>query len=135
MTQGLEAGVSRISLGPDGAIYTGGIGGGGNWEQPGKLTFGLQKLTPNGANTFDIKAMRAVAGGFELEYTQPLSTQTVQDIATKYQVQQWRYVPTADYGGPKVDERTLPVTSAVVSSDRRKVTIALSGLRAGHVVH
>jgi uncharacterized protein YegP (UPF0339 family) len=135
MTQGLEAGVSRISLGPDGAIYTGGIGGGGNWEQPGKLTFGLQKLTPNGANTFDIRAMRAVAGGFELEYTQPLSAATAQDIAAKFQAQQWRYVPTSAYGGPKVDERTLPVTSATVSSDRRKVTLILSGLRAGHVVH
>ncbi len=135
MTQGLEAGVSRISLGPDGAIYTGGIGAGGNWGQPGKLSHGLQKLTPNSTNAFDILAMRAVEGGFELEYTQPLSATTVQDLAAKYQVQQWRYVPTAAYGGPKVDERTLTVTSATPSADRRKVTLKLSGLQAGHVVH
>jgi hypothetical protein len=135
MTQGLEAGVSRISLGPDGAIYTGGIGAGGNWGQPGKLSHGLQKLTPNGANAFDILAMRAVDGGFELEYTQPLSTATVQDLAAKYQAQQWRYVPTADYGGPKVDEQTLTVTSATPSADRRKVTLKLAGLQAGRVVH
>ncbi|MFI7672782.1 family 16 glycoside hydrolase [Actinophytocola sp. NPDC049390] len=135
MTQGLEAGVSRISLGPDGAIYTGGIGAGGNWGQPGKLSHGLQKLTPSGTSAFDILAMRAVEGGFELEYTQPLSTTTVQDLAAKYQVQQWRYVPTADYGGPKVDQRTLTVTSATPSADRRKVTLKMSGLQAGHVVH
>jgi hypothetical protein len=135
MTQGLEAGVSRISLGPDGAIYTGGIGAGGNWGQPGKLSHGLQKLTPNGTNAFDILAMRAIDGGFELEYTQPLSTATVQDLVAKYQVQQWRYVPTADYGGPKVDQQTLTVTSATPSADRRKVTLKLSGLQAGRVVH
>ncbi|MBB4905366.1 hypothetical protein H4W32_000991 [Actinophytocola algeriensis] len=135
MTQGLEAGVSRISLGPDGAIYTGGIGAGGNWGQPGKLSHGLQKLTPNGTNAFDILAMRAIDGGFELEYTQPLSTATVQDLAAKYQVQQWRYVPTADYGGPKVDQQTLSVTSATPSADRRKVTLKLAGLQAGRVVH
>ena len=129
MTQGLEAGVSRISLGPDGAIYTGGIGAGGNWGQPGKLSHGLQKLTPNGANTFDILAMRAIEGGFELEYTQPLSAATVQNLASRYQAAQWRYVPTADYGGPKVDEQTLQVSSATVSADRKKVTLSCPGCR------
>jgi hypothetical protein len=135
MTQGLESGVSRISLGPDGAIYTGGIDGGGNWGQPGKLAHGLQKLTPNGANTFDIREMRAVEGGFELEYTQPLSAETVQELAARYAATQWRYVPTADYGGPKIDEQQLAVTSATVSADRTTVNLQLSGLRQGRVVH
>ncbi|MBB5850219.1 family 16 glycoside hydrolase [Amycolatopsis umgeniensis] len=135
LTQGLESGVSRISLGPDGAIYTGGIDGGGNWGQPGKLAYGLQKVTPNGTNAFDIRAMRAVAGGFELEYTQPLSADTAQNLAAKYQAQQWRYQPTSAYGGPKVDEQTLSVTSASLSPDRKKVTLQVAGLKAGHVVH
>ncbi|MFI7118611.1 family 16 glycoside hydrolase [Amycolatopsis sp. NPDC049868] len=135
MTQGLESGVSRISLGPDGAIYTGGIDGGGNWGQPGKLAYGLQKVTPNGTNAFDIRAMRAVAGGFELEYTQPLSAETAQNLAAKYQAQQWRYQPTPAYGGPKIDEQTLSVTSASLSADRKKVTLQVAGLKAGHVVH
>ncbi|RSM81667.1 DUF1080 domain-containing protein [Kibdelosporangium aridum] len=135
MTQGLESGVSRISLGPDGAIYTGGIDGGGNWGQPGKLAYGLQKVMPNGTNAFDILAMRAVQGGFELEYTQPLSAETVQNLLAKYQVSQWRYVPTPAYGGPKVDEQTLAVGSASVSADRKKVTLQIPGLQAGRVVH
>jgi hypothetical protein len=132
MTQGLESGVSRISLGPDGAIYTGGIDGGGNWGQPGKLAYGLQKLTPTGISAFDIVAMRAVAGGFELEYTQPLAAG--QDM-TKYQVSQWRYAPTVAYGGPKVGQQTLAVSSAKISPDRKKVTLQIPGLQAGHVVH
>lgn len=32
-TQGLEAGVNRITMGPDGAIYAGGLGADGNWGQ------------------------------------------------------------------------------------------------------
>ncbi|MGC7099584.1 family 16 glycoside hydrolase [Amycolatopsis lurida] len=135
MTQGLEAGVSRISLGPDGAIYTGGIGAGGNWGQPGKLSHGLQKLTPNGNEAFDIRAMRAIEGGFEMEYTQPLSAETAQELATKYQATQWRYVPTADYGGPKIDEQKLTVSSAALSADGKKVTLKIPGLKPGHVVH
>ncbi|QFU90598.1 family 16 glycoside hydrolase [Amycolatopsis sp. YIM 10] len=135
MTQGLESGVSRISLGPDGAIYTGGIGAGGNWGQPGKLSHGLQKLTPNGNAGFDILAMRAIEGGFEMEYTQSLSAETAQELATKYQATQWRYVPTADYGGPKVDEQKLTVSSATLSADGKKVTLKIPGLKPGHVVH
>jgi uncharacterized protein YegP (UPF0339 family) len=135
MTQGLESGVSRMTLGPDGALYTGGIGAGGNWGQEGKLTYGLQKVSFNGNNAFDILAMRAIDGGFELEYTRPLSADTAQNVASKYRAQQWRYVPTSAYGGPKVDEQTLSVTSATVSADRKKVRIMVPGLKAGYVVH
>ncbi|MEV4316664.1 family 16 glycoside hydrolase [Actinocrispum sp. NPDC049592] len=135
MTQGLESGVSRISLGPDGAIYTGGIDGGGNWGQPGKLAYGLQKVSFNGTSTFDILSMKAVQGGFQLEYTQPLSAATIQDLVTKYRVSQWRYVPTVAYGGPKVDEQSLPVSSATVSADRKTVTLQIPGLLPGRVVY
>jgi hypothetical protein len=135
MTQGLESGVSRISLGPDGAIYTGGIGSEGNWGQAGKLKYGLQKLTVNGTNAFDIYSMHAVNGGFEMRYTQPLSDETAQDLATKYEAEQWRYVPTPQYGGPKVDQETLEVTGATLSSDRKTVTLKVSGLKPGRVVY
>ncbi|QGN49624.1 DUF1080 domain-containing protein [Micromonospora sp. WMMC415] len=135
MTQGLEAGVSEVHLGPDGAIYVGGLGAGGNWGQSGKLAYGLQKLTPNGTTAFDILAMRATEGGFQLEYTQPLSTETATDLAARYRVKQWRYQPTAAYGGPKIDEQTLTVSSATLSADRKTVTLTVPGRKAGHVVY
>ncbi|GAA1013909.1 hypothetical protein Aple_082170 [Acrocarpospora pleiomorpha] len=135
LTQGLEAGVNRISLGPDGAIYAGGLGAGGNWGQPGKLTYGLQKLTPSGDKAFDILKMRAIEGGFELEYTQPLSAETAASLAAKYQIIQWRYTAASTYGGPEVDEEPLPVTSADLSSDGKKVTLKVAGLKPGRVVH
>ncbi|MDI1461109.1 DUF1080 domain-containing protein [Catellatospora sp. KI3] len=137
-TQGLEAGISRLTLGPDGAIYAGGIGderASSNWRQQGKLRYGLQKLTPSGSSAFDILAMRAVAGGFELEYTQPLSAATLSSLASRYAVQQWRYTPTSDYGGPKVDQETLSVASAIPSADGRKVTLRINGLESGRVVY
>ncbi|MFF0450745.1 family 16 glycoside hydrolase [Streptomyces sp. NPDC004609] len=138
-TQGLEAGVNRISVGPDGAIYAGGLGAGGNWGQEGKLNFGLQKLTPNGTNAFDIHSMRATDDGFVLKYTQPLSPATVnriaQNLAQSYEVRQWRYSPTPEYGGPKIDEEPLRVSGAVVSKDRTQVRLDIPGLRADRVVH
>ncbi|MEU6717062.1 family 16 glycoside hydrolase [Nonomuraea sp. NPDC046802] len=135
LAQGLEAGVNRISLGPDGAIYAGGLGAGGNWGQPGKLTYGLQKLTPGDAKAFDILKMRAVEDGFELEYTQPLSAETAASLAARYQATQWRYVAASTYGGPKVDEEPLTVTSAKLTSGGKKVTLKIAGLKPGRVVH
>ncbi|MEH0939110.1 family 16 glycoside hydrolase [Micromonospora psammae] len=135
LTQGLEAGVTRISQGPDGAIYAGGLGAGGNWGQEGKLSHGLQKLTPNGENHFDILAMRAKPNGFEVEYTQPVSADTATSLASRYKVKQWRYEATAGYGGPKIDEETLTVTAASLSADSKKVTLTIDGLKAGRVVH
>lgn len=134
-TQGLEAGVNRITLGPDGAIYAGGLGADGNWGQEGKLRFGLQKLTPNGGNTFDIKTMRAVPGGFDLTYTQPVSAETAGQLAERYEAEQWRYTPTADYGGPKIAEEKLSVRSVTLSKDGRTVRLRLDGLKPDRVVH
>src|SRR5690625_3799017 len=134
-TAGLEAGVNRTAIGPDGSIYVGGIGEGGNWGEAGKLRFGLQKLVPDKDDTFDIAEMRVVEGGFELEYTQPLSEETAEDLAQAYQVTQWRYVPTSNYGGPKINEERLFVTDAELSQDGTTVTLSIDGLKPGRVVH
>ncbi|MDG9676783.1 ricin-type beta-trefoil lectin domain protein [Micromonospora sp. DH14] len=135
LTQGLEAGVSEVNIGPDGAIYVGGLGAGGNWGQSGKLSYGLQKLTPNGSTTFEMLAMHATTTGFEVEYTQPVSAGTAAELAARYKIKQWRYVATSAYGGPKIDEETLTVTSATLSADGKKVTLVVPGRKAGRVVH
>ncbi|UQU62349.1 DUF1080 domain-containing protein [Couchioplanes caeruleus] len=134
-TQGLEVGVNRTTIGPDGSIYIGGLGAGGNWGQEGKLTYGLQKLTPNGVTAFDMKSMSATRGGFTVEYTKPLSDETVANLAKAYQLEQWRYAPTEQYGGPKVEEQKLTVSGIRLSADRRRVTLTVDGLLPGRVVH
>ncbi|WP_083259509.1 family 16 glycoside hydrolase [Cellulosimicrobium cellulans] len=134
-TAGLEVGVNRVIYGPDGALYAGGTGEGGNWGESGKLRYGLQKLVPVNEDSFDMKAMRVVEGGFEIEYTDPVSDEVVAKLADAYQLEQWRYVPTQQYGGPKVDEQPLFVTDASVSEDRTRVTLQVDGLKPGHVVH
>ena len=135
MTQGLESGITHLALEDDGSIIVGGLGAGGNWGQTGKLQFGLQKLVPNGTETFDIQKMELAEGGFDLTYTKPLSDATLATLADKYDVQQWTYVPTAAYGGPKIDEETLTVTEATVSSDRKTVSLKIDGLKPNRVVH
>ncbi|MDA0180355.1 DUF1080 domain-containing protein [Solirubrobacter phytolaccae] len=135
MTQGLEAGITHIALQDDGSIIVGGLHGGGNWGQNGKLSYGLQKLVPNGTTTFDMQKMELVDGGFKITYTKPVSDATLANLATKYQVKSWGYAPTSNYGGPKIGEKTLTVSSATVSADKKEVTLKIAGLEPNKVVY
>lgn len=132
--QGLEAGVNRLAWGPDSALYIGGIGSGGNWQHSGRNWYGLQRLKYNGQPAFEMLAVRARANGLEVEFTEPLEPGTGWDPAS-YTVQQWWYQPTHEYGGPKKDLERLPVRSASVSEDRRRVFLELAGMKPGHVLY
>ncbi len=132
--QGLEAGVNRMTWGPDGALYVGGIGNPGNWQQYGKNWYGLQRLKYNSKPVFEMLAVRARTNGVEIEFTAPLEEGLGWDPA-EYNVQQWYYLPTKEYGGPKLDQKQLKVLSANVSEDRRKVFLELEGMKENHVVY
>lgn len=133
--QGLEAGINRMVWGPDGALYVGGIGNPGNWQHgSGKDWYGLQRLKYNGKPAFEMLAVRAKTNGLEIEFTEPLEEGTGWNPAA-YDVQQWWYKPTKEYGGPKLDLEKLGVLSASVSDDRKRVFLELAGLKAGHVVY
>lgn len=132
--QGLEAGVNRLTWGPDGDLYIGGIGNPGNWQQNDKLWHGLQRLHYNGKTAFEPLAIRARTNGIEVEFTQPIAADQGQNI-DDYVVKQWYYKPTEDYGGPKLDLRELNIKSLHMSDDRTKIFLELEGMEANHVVH
>jgi len=132
--QGLEAGVNRLVWGPDSALYVGGIGSTGNWSQSGKEWYGLQRLKHNGNSAFEMLAVRAKSNGIEIEFTEPLPEGTGWSPGD-YDIQQWWYLPTSDYGGPKKGLEKLNVLSASVSDDRRRVFLELQGMKEGHVVY
>jgi cytochrome c len=81
-----------------------------------------------------MSALRARENGFELEWTQALEAGLGQDPRA-FEVTQWWYRPTEQYGGPKLDVEHLPVRSASVSADRRTSFLEIDGLKEGHVVH
>lgn len=132
--QGLEAGINRTVVGPDGAFYVGGIGSTGNWGQIGKASFGLQRLAFNGEPVFEMLAVRSRSNGFEIEFTQPLALGLGED-PNEYEIKMWHYIPTKEYGGPKIDEITLPVKSVSVLAGRKKVFLEIPGLQEKHVVY
>ncbi|MEX1048882.1 MAG: family 16 glycoside hydrolase [Akkermansiaceae bacterium] len=134
-TQGLEGGVNRLAWGPNGTLYVGCIGGSGNWSW-NRTTTGLQRLTPKSGDpvTFEIGKVSATSTGFEVTYTKPVPAAALENPAN-FTVKQWSYQPTADYGGAKIGEETLLVSSATASADRTKVRLVIPDLDAGHVVY
>lgn len=134
---GLDAGVNRIVVGPDSALYLGGMGFPGNlwggWAWNSKL-FGLQRMALNGTTPFDWLAVRSTGTDkFELEFTQPVSTSA--DALSAYTVRQWGYIPEAAYGQRRGAIENLTPKAVSVSADRKKVTLSIDGLKARNVVH
>ena len=126
--QGLEAGVNRLVWGPDNSLYIGGVGSTGNWQQSNKLWYGLQKLTYNEKPTFEMLAVRAKTNGVEIEFTEPLVAGEGWS-KEDYEIRQWYYLPTKEYGGPKLDDKPLNILSVNVSEDNKKVFLELADMK------
>jgi cytochrome c len=133
-TQGLEAGVNRLKWGPDGSLYVGGVGSSGNWSDGRDQWYGLQKLTFNNKVTFEMLAVKAKSNGLEIEFTEPIEAGSGQN-PEEYQIQQWYYLPTENYGGPKMDLETLEIRNINISDDRKKVFLELPDIKPGHMVY
>ncbi len=78
--------------------------------------------------------VRARPDGFDIELTEP-GASDVEIEPDAIEIEQWRYAPTAEYGGPKLDLETLEVATTTVSADRRTLRVVVPGLRPGSVVH
>ena len=133
-SQGLEAGVNRIIWAPDGSLIVGGVGSSGNWGHTGKKKFGLQRLVFNEKTTFEMQRLSARNNGFEITFTEALA-EDQQISADDIRVEQWYYLPTVEYGGPKMDQKELKIARFELSPDRKKIRLELPGIKADHVVY
>ncbi len=132
--QGLDAGINRTVWGPDGNLYAGGVGSGGNWRHEGRLWYALHRFEFNEKTTFEMLAVRAKSKGMEIEFTQPIAAGELVG-ANSFEVQQYHYRATEEYGGPKLGEEELKVKSVELSADRKKVFLEIEGTQENKVVY
>ena len=132
-SQGFEAGLNRLAWGPDGALYVGGMGSGGNWGWRGKR-FGLQRLVPTGETAFEFNKIEATKDGFRVSFNKPVSKEQLEDTS-RWAIDAWTYKPVATYGGPKVDLHTNDPTKAVASADGMSVELTVPGRKSNYVYH
>ncbi|MEM8873055.1 MAG: family 16 glycoside hydrolase [Planctomycetota bacterium] len=131
-TQGMEAGVNRLLVGPNGDLFVGMIGSTGNWGDGSGQFHGLQKLTPGQTLPFEMAEVAATETGFTITLTKPAAEAF---DAEHFAVVDYRYDPTSQYGGPKKDVRDLSVSGVNWNDDRTRVTLDIPDLQPGRVVH
>lgn len=133
-TQGMEAGINRLVWGPDEKLYAGGVGMNGNWSHKGNR-FGLQCLDYNGSSTFEMLHVVATPKGFDITFTEPLTEASIDLIKDSIHVEQWHYIPTAQYGGPKLDLTRLRASALSLSENAKTLHAEIPGLMEKYVIY
>jgi hypothetical protein len=107
-------GCERMKFGPDHRLYQ------------CSLTTGLTALNFTGESPSAIHSMqiRPRGEGFVLRLTQPLPADAKLDPAA-FRFRRYHYVYSGNYGSPEADSQPVTVTAAVLSADRKEITLSL----------
>ncbi|MBE9583134.1 c-type cytochrome [Mucilaginibacter sp. JRF] len=127
---GFQSGVVRLAWGKDGSLFAGETNRG--WGSAGEATEGLQRLVWNNKVPFEMRAVRAMPDGFEIEFTKPVDKKTAEDIAS-YSVESYIYKYHSVYGSPPVNEQKCPILGVKVSNDGLKARLIVSKLRRYYI--
>jgi cytochrome c551/c552 len=127
---GFQSGIVRLAWAKDGSLMVGETNRG--WGSAGEATEGLQRLVWNNSIPFEMRAVRAMPDGFEIEFTKPADRKTAEDIAS-YSVESYTYKYHAVYGSPPVSTQKCTITGVKVTADGMKARIVVSNLRKNFI--
>lgn len=127
---GFRSGVLRMTWGTEDNLLVGGTNRG--WGSAGNEPFGLERLLFTGKTPFEMKAVRAMPDGFEIEFTLPVNKQKAEDV-NSYDVSSYTYKYHPVYGSPVINRSENAVRGAKVSEDGLRVRIVVDNLREGYV--
>lgn len=128
-----NAAINRLAWGPDGALYVGTLLTiASNW--PGGSKQPLFRMAPKAASAaFEMKAVRSIKDGLEVEFTQPVDPSTA--LKANFTARQWQYIRQVGYGTGKQPDQPLTVAEAVLSADGRRIFLKMAGLVRDRVVY
>jgi len=124
--QGFQSGVLRMNWGHDGSLFVGETNRG--WGSAGTTNSGFQRLIWTGKMPFEMKTVRAMPDGFEIEFTLPVERRSAEDL-NSYGGRSFIYKYHPVYGSPTVNEEPLKIRGVKVSEDGMKVRVVIDNLR------
>lgn len=127
---GFQSGVLRMDWGHDGSLYVGETNRG--WGSAGEKNEGLQRVIWSGKMPFEMKTVKAMPDGFEIEFTKPADVKTLKDLAN-FEVSSFIYKYHPVYGSPPINNETLKCDGLSVSEDGLKVRLVFSNLKKYYV--
>ncbi|MCX6331712.1 MAG: c-type cytochrome [Bacteroidetes bacterium] len=128
---GFQSGVLRMSWANDGSLFVGETNRG--WGSAGEANEGLQRLSWNTLIPFEMKTVKAMPDGFEIEFTKPVDKKKAANLAS-YNVESFIYKYHGVYGSPTIELKKCPVKGVRVSEDGLTVRIVVGDLRK-HYIH
>ena len=127
---GFQSGVLRMSWANDGTLYVGETNRG--WGSAGDAREGLQRLSWNTLMPFEMKTVKAMPDGFEIEFTKPVDKKKAANLSA-YAVESFIYKYQPVYGSPTQNIQKCPVKGVKVSEDGLTVRIVVGGLRKYYI--
>jgi cytochrome c551/c552 len=128
--QGFQSGVLRMNWGHDGSLFVGETNRG--WGSAGTTHSGFQRLVWTGKTPFEMKTVRAMPDGFEIEFTLAVDRKAAEDL-NSYGGRSFIYKYHPVYGSPTVNEQPLKIRGVKVSDDGMKVRVVVDNLRQYYV--
>ncbi|TBO40976.1 c-type cytochrome [Pedobacter kyonggii] len=128
--KGFRSGVLRLEWGTDGSLFVGETNRG--WGSAGDANEGLERLVYNNKTPFEMKAVRAMPDGFEVEFTMPVDRKSAEDLAS-YDAESFIYKYHPVYGSPPVNTEKLKISGVKVSADGLKARIIVQNLRQYYI--
>jgi cytochrome c551/c552 len=127
---GFQSGVLRMAWAKDGSLFVGETNRG--WGSVGDANQGLQRLIWNNSTPFEMRTMKAMPDGFEIEFTSPADKKTAEDIAS-YSVESFTYKYHPVYGSPTVNTKKHVVKGVKVSADGMTARILVDNPRRYYI--
>ncbi|KAA3439217.1 c-type cytochrome [Rufibacter hautae] len=127
---GFQSGVLRMAWAPDKSLFVGETARG--WGAAGEASEGLQRVIWNSKVPFEMRTVKAMPDGFEVEFTTPVDRKSGEDLAS-YTVDSYIYKYHAVYGSPPVNSKKLAVKGVKLSEDGMKARVLVDNLREGYI--
>jgi cytochrome c551/c552 len=127
---GFQSGVVRMAWAHDGSLFVGETNRG--WGSAGEASMGVQRLVWNGRVPFEMKTIKAMPDGFEIEFTRPADKKSIQDL-TSYSVENYIYKYHSVYGSPPVNKKACNIKGVKISDDGMKARIIVDNLRQYYI--
>jgi cytochrome c551/c552 len=127
---GFQSGVLRMNWGHDGSLFVGETNRG--WGSAGTTNSGLQQLMWTGKMPMEMKTLKSMPDGFEIEFTMPVDRAKAEDL-NSYSGRSFVYKYHPVYGSPTVNEEKLSIKGVKVSEDLMKVRVVLDNLRQYYI--
>ena len=125
-----QSGVLRMSWGNDGSLFVGQTNRG--WGSAGNANSGLERVVWTGDLPFEMKTVKAMPDGFEIEFTQPVNKKLAEDLDS-YSGQSFIYKYHSVYGSPPINNEPLKFKGVKVSEDGLKVRLVIDNMRQYYI--